>query len=200
MSIHAPPQTLTPEQIQKLYDAIGAEHPEHIHTKQQRTRAVVVLLALDAGLRIGEIHLLRREHVIFNGVVLDSVTITPDITKTKRERTVPLSHRLKMILQLHLDNALAGDTPNSQWPVVYGFDVTLPLTIRQMQRIIADTTQHAIGFPVHPHFLRHTFATRLIKKTNLRIVQELLGHVSIQSTQIYTHPTTEDMKNAISQM
>ncbi|GAH69734.1 unnamed protein product, partial [marine sediment metagenome] len=49
----------------------------------------------------------------------------------------------------------------------------------------------------HPHMLRHTFASKLMRVTSMRTVQELLGHSSITSTQIYTHPNEDDKKKAI---
>ncbi|GAH96402.1 unnamed protein product, partial [marine sediment metagenome] len=50
---------------------------------------------------------------------------------------------------------------------------------------------------IHPHILRHTFATRLMSKTSMRVVQELLGHKNLSSTQIYTHPNNADLQEAI---
>ncbi|GAH73030.1 unnamed protein product [marine sediment metagenome] len=58
----------------------------------------------------------------------------------------------------------------------------------------------SLGRPVHPHILRHTFASRLMRTTNARIVQELLGHQHLSTTQIYTHPNQDDLKKAIEQL
>ena len=48
--------------------------------------------------------------------------------------------------------------------------------------------------------LRHTFATRLLKASNMRVVQEALGHKSIQTTQIYTHVTSDDLTRAVNSL
>jgi site-specific recombinase XerD len=74
------------------------------------------------------------------------------------------------------------------------------LSPRDFQRIVSTASYTTIGRSIHPHILRHTFATRLLAVSNLRIVQKVLGHKNIQTTQIYTHPSSNDISDAINKL
>ncbi|HOW36778.1 MAG TPA: tyrosine-type recombinase/integrase, partial [Candidatus Pacearchaeota archaeon] len=70
------------------------------------------------------------------------------------------------------------------------------LTDRNIQKIIKRATRVAkINKDVHPHTLRHSFATHLLEnKVDIRIIQELLGHSNLSTTQLYAHVSSEELK------
>lgn len=158
---------------------------------------IAALLALDAGLRREEITLQKWRWVVNPAIGQRYVSIEAADTKTGNPRRIPLSPDLSAWL-------LCWETysmfcPEFQQPIhvmtnPWTQGTTAPRTV---QRWIRRLTFLAFGRHVHPHVLRHTFATRLRPHADLRTIQELLGHKSLTSTQIYTHVTTDDMAAAV---
>ncbi len=74
------------------------------------------------------------------------------------------------------------------------------LSSRDFQRIVKQLSIRSIGRPITPHILRHTFATRLLKHTNLRVTQVLLEHSNLQTTQLYTHVNIDDALDSINKV
>lgn len=157
----------------------------------------MALLMLDAGLRVGEVANLPQTAVIYAGNVTTSVTIPVEISKSKRERIVPMSTRLIKAIEYMQKFWWHNIEPGPLNTCFYAVNRKIPLSTRQIERIIRTVAETAFGRPVHPHQLRHTFATRLMKRANIRVVQEMLGHASLTSTQIYTHPSNIDCQAAI---
>jgi len=164
----------------------------------KRLRNVLAyLLMLDAGLRVGEVVALRYTDAYNGGHPCRTLTLRGPISLKGSSREVPVSARLSRALERYTtDPLLIADWPLTQ-KMITNKPQGRPLTTRTIERIITAAAEKAIGRPVHPHVLRHTFATKLMRKTDIRTVQDLLGHKHISSTQIYTHPSMSDKRQAI---
>ena len=157
----------------------------------------MVLLMLDAGLRVGELCALKVHDLYFGDHAMSTLVLRYEITKTKQERCIPLTDRIcEAIEQMHIV-APYWHQPTPTTPAFCGYSQSFPLRTRTVEIFISQASKNALGRAITPHTLRHTFATRLMLRTNIRVVQQLLGHKSIQSTQIYTHPNHDDLTNAI---
>lgn len=193
-------QTITEDESKKLLDKLLNAGSITAASKKTIRNYTITLLMLDAGLRVGEVVKLRRGCLMFAGEFCDKVAIPADIAKNKTEHIVPMTDRLQVAIRhMHVLWWTTDDVGLRD----YAFYSTTPdrgLSARQVERIIKTTALFSIGRAIHPHVLRHTFATRLMRKTNIRIVQQLLGHKSIASTQVYTHPNDQDLKDAINEL
>lgn len=144
---------------------------------------LIIQLLYSSGLRVSEIVNLKPTDLDFNentGWVRSG--------KGGKDRMLILSKKLSKKIEKFIKK-------NSDW--VYILSKNKPLTTRNIQKIVQKTAQRAgINKSVHPHTLRHSFATHLLDKgTDLRKIQELLGHSSIATTQIYTHISHEQLKS-----
>lgn len=191
------PRTLDTEQQQEILEALlKRDSPPKTLRKGIRNHLIGCLM-LEAGLRVGEVVKLKHSHLYFNSVPVKSLLLTSDITKNHKERSVPVSERLQSSLQQYFSEWLLPDVVVDEVKCFYVTDPANPLTTRQVENIIQSAGMKAFGRRINPHMLRHTFASRLMRVTNMRTVQELLGHSYITSTQIYTHPNEDDKKQAI---
>lgn len=193
-------QTLTPFECQALLDELVKPIETRTLARKSRRNSTMALLMLDAGLRVGEVCLLQVEDLFVGSEPVTSIVIKAERAKNNRERQIPVSTRLSQALRVFY--ATNRPTKHVLGPVYafYGKKWDIPITTRRVEQIIHAAGRKALNRDVHPHMLRHTFATKLMQRTNIRIVQELLGHTSITSTQIYTHPNSEDLKKAIDSM
>jgi len=191
------PKTLTITEQHELLDALLHKNAPHKYFRKGIRNYTIACLMLEAGLRVGEVVHLLITDLIFDLRPVTSIVVRQEIAKNHKERIIPTSGRLSDAI---------SQMSESYWPIHSSF-VSLrafytnvpdkPLTTRQVERFICATGVKALGRPVHPHMLRHTFATKLMRVTDMRTVQELLGHSNITSTQIYTHPNEDDKKKAI---
>jgi len=157
----------------------------------------LTLLMLDAGLRVGEVVKLLWGDLFFNEQPVRNLEIRPAVAKLHIPRIIPVSYRLSEALRVYSIWCSPPAPLDPHSPAFIFFGSRKALTIRQIQRIIRNASISALGEAIHPHTLRHTFATLILPKTNIRVVQQLLGHSSLTSTQVYTHPNSTDLREAI---
>ena len=172
------PRHLRPGEIETLIEAAGGDEPLGL-----RDRAILELLYA-TGLRVGELVSLDWGDLDLEGRFLRVVG------KGGKERMVPFGRLAAEALGAWLavwDDArqpVAGDDE----PIFLNKNGTR-LSDRSIRRILDRYTEDAaLAAGVHPHTLRHTFATHLLEGgADLRSIQELLGHSSLSTTQKYTH-------------
>jgi len=189
--------TLTYNECAALLTALLKEGRDGAPTNKGLRNYAMGLVMLDAGLRVSEISKLRRSHFYYGKTIKNSLIVTADIAKRNFERTIPVSERLKQAIENLYAYVWKDETDYLHCYAFHKTNPERPLSTRQIQRIIHAASLKAIGRPIHPHILRHTFATRLMKTCNTSVVQKLLGHKHLSSTQIYCHPDAEDLKQAI---
>jgi len=166
------PEVLTKDEVKNLIDS----------TDTVKSRLIVSLL-YSTGLRVSEVVNLKKEDLNpgeRSGWVRRG--------KGSKDRLFVMSESLEEELQHYLN------TKGKDYTYVFSKDK--PLTTRNIQKIIKGTRLRAnINKKVTPHTLRHSFATHLLEQgTDIRIIQTMLGHASLSTTQIYTHVSSEQIK------
>lgn len=180
---------LEPDEIERIFEAASGSD-----LKSLRDRAILELL-YSSGLRVSELTNLNRNQV---NLKTQEFSVRG---KGGKIRVVFVSDRAKAALKRYLDKRTDVD------PAVFvriglkqiekkSKSDNLRLTPRSIQRIVKFyATKAGIVKDVHPHTLRHSFATDLIQNgADIRSVQEMLGHSSVMTTQIYTHVTNRRLK------
>jgi integrase len=159
-------------------------------------KAIFIILA-DTGLRVAELCALRVSDLWMLDEPLNLLEVRAAIAKNHQPRSIPLSPRVHDSIRNLYHHHWTRSTPNSLEYAFHCHKPTSPTTPRTIQRIVSKYGLAILHRRLTPHMLRHTFATRLITKCNIRVVQQLLGHSSLTSTQVYTHPSTTDLQTAI---
>lgn len=182
------PLVLRPEAAGEVVEAptSGAAGAE-----QLRDRALLELL-YGSGLRVSELAALDLEHVSTRAAELRV------IGKGKKERIVPISGKALEALQLYLPRRTELADPRTGDLDPKALLLTRRgkrLGVRRVQALVQRYGALGAGRPdLHPHALRHSFATHLLEGgADLRVIQELLGHSSLATTQRYTHVSLDQL-------
>lgn len=172
------PRHLRPGEIETLLDAAAGDEP-----LRRRDRALLELLYA-SGLRISELTGLD-----WHDVELDARTLRVR-GKGGKERMVPFGVPAARALNRWLEvwESIRSKSPGADDPIFLNYRGGR-LGVRSVRRVLDRYVDEAsLASGIHPHTLRHTFATHLLENgADLRTIQELLGHSSLSTTQRYTH-------------
>lgn len=184
------PEVLSIEEIDSMLQAIDLSKPEG-----QRNKAMIETL-YSCGLRVSELVGLRISHLYFNDGFIKI------LGKGNKERLVPISNKAIKEINLYVK----GYRVHMEIPRQYADILFLNRRAKQLTRVMIFTIvkdlAKKIGLKkqVSPHTFRHSFATHLVDGgADLRAVQEMLGHESIITTEIYTHIDKQHLSDAINQ-
>ena len=176
------PDTLTLEEVERILETPDTKDPLGL-----RNRAILEVMYA-TGLRVSElIHLQQKELHLAMGFI-------QTIGKGNKERIIPIGDVAVRWLERYFSEArprlVKGEVPEV-FVNAHGRPLTRQGIWKNIKVIVRDA---GIKKNVTPHTLRHSFATHLLENgADLRMVQELLGHASISTTQIYTHVTKQRM-------
>ena len=175
------PEALYLEQVEMLFN----KNKERDDDLKFRDQAIIELLYA-SGVRVSEL-----VNIKMNSIDFKNRTIRV-LGKGRKERMVMFTISCQNTLLEYLNKSSIRHSSDYLFVNAKGEQ----LTTRGVEYIL-DQIQNKCGIQLglHPHMLRHTFATHLLEGgADLRVIQELLGHESINTTQIYTHITEEAMK------
>jgi len=182
------PDILSIEEIEKIINSLDLSKAEG-----QRNRAILELL-YGSGLRVSELINLKLSEVDFKNNIL---LITG---KGNKQRLVPLGEISKKQILLYVDNYRIHQNIKKGSEDILFLNRRGNKLSRQMIFLIIKKQCEISGIQkdISPHTFRHSFATHLVQGgADLRVVQQLLGHSSIITTEIYTHLNTDDLRDAI---
>lgn len=194
--IHSPkkeiryPRALYIEQIDTLFKA-NMERKDDLMLRDQ----CILELLYASGIRVSELIKIKMVDIDFAN---RSIRI---LGKGKKERIVPFNKSCQKALKKYVsesrDKLMAKYAPSLKTDYLFFNANGRGLTSRGVEYILKSIeAKTGLNYGLHPHLLRHTFATHLLDGgADLRVIQELLGHESINTTQIYTHVSEEAMRN-----
>ena len=179
------PDVLTIEEIELIINSIPLDT-----TKGKRDRAMLELL-YSCGLRVSELTSLRLSDLFFGEGYIRVMG------KGSKQRLVPIGNVARERIMLYMDERKTKDLRNKD--ILFLNNRGKAITRNMVFLIIRDAVAQAgIDKTVSPHTFRHSFATHLLAGgASIRQVQEMLGHESIETTEIYTHLDTSRLRDTV---
>jgi len=166
------PKVLSKQQIKLL-----------INSMNNLKHKLIIEMLYSTGLRLQELINLKRQDIDF-----DNNTLFVRKGKGKKDRITIISETIKIDLLKYYSK--------ENFKTDYVFEGRTGNYSKKSVQIILFDVSKKLGFRIHPHMLRHSFATHLLEQgVDIRIIQKLLGHSDLNTTEIYTHVANKDLKN-----
>jgi site-specific recombinase XerD len=179
-----------PRKSLKLPTILSVQEVDRLLRVTNNLKHMTILYTLySSGLRLAELLSVRLTDVQW-----ERGQLVVREGKGRKDRVVMLSHQLKLLLQQYIE----AYQPKG-W-LFNGQDNQSPYSARSVQAVVRNCAKQAgIYKKVTPHTLRHCFATHLLDRgTDIRYIQELLGHKDIKTTLLYTHVTNQRLSSIVS--
>lgn len=177
---------ITPEDVERILTIISTPDTHNrLSLRRHRNRAIVSLLYA-SGIRVGELCSLR-----ITDMKMDTMTFTV-VGKGNKPRLCFFDERSRDYIREYLRKR------KDQSPALFVHETSADTVNRGTVEMIFRNITIEAGFdhPIHPHTMRHSFATNLLRNnTNLLYVRDFLGHTSVQTTEMYTHVVNEDLRS-----
>ena len=155
----------------------------------------IYLVLFHTGMRLGELINLKWNQVSFNDKIIRLTNSEDFTTKGKRERTIPINDNLVKVFTERYPKVININQLNYVFNK-HGIKYSGDYISKSFKKIVIGCEN--INHEIHMHSLRHSFATHLVKKgVSLYIIKELLGHQDYKTTLIYSHLTTDDLREAV---
>jgi integrase/recombinase XerD len=180
---HRLPGVLSPDQARDLMESAPPAAPGRARKRRRFRDNALLELLYATGMRATEAVTLRVADVNLPMGYLRC------IGKGDKERVIPVGRKAAARVAQYLERARARRADAQRTPFLFAGRNGKPIRRETLWRVLQIRALTAgLAGRVYPHLLRHTFATHLLRNgADLRIVQELLGHASVATTQIYTH-------------
>lgn len=184
------PDTLSVEEIDQLVAAIDLSHPQG-----QRNMTIIETL-YGCGLRVTELISLRLSDLYFEEGFMSIVG------KGEKQRFVPLNEHTQRLIEVYMNDVRRlGEIANGFEDILFlnrrGKQLTRAMIFTIVKRLAKDAN---LKKQISPHTFRHSYATHLLENgADLRAIQQILGHESITTTEIYIHLNQTHLRDTIEQ-
>lgn len=178
------PEYLTIQEVDNLLNSFSIDNDDELRNK------AIINLMYSCGLRVSELINLKYKDINYQEKIVKV------IGKGNKEREIPIRKEALDIVSLYYNN-VRKNIISEKKQILFVTKKGKQLSRQYIWKMIKNKIKYlGINKNIHPHSLRHSFATHLLSKgADLQIVKDMLGHENIETTQIYTHVAEEKILN-----